>query len=97
MWTAEAPTGWADGMGSRFGPPFAAYGLGWFLGEVTGHRLVGHPGGIDGINTQMELAPDDGLAVIAMTNWRDRRAAPGLPATFAAIDVLYLLLGVQPD
>ena len=56
---------------------------------------MGHPGGIDGINAQIELAPNDGLAVIAMTNWLDRKSAPGLPATFAAIDVLYLLLGVE--
>jgi CubicO group peptidase (beta-lactamase class C family) len=95
MWTAQSPTGSAEGMGSRFGPPFTAYGLGWYTGEVEGHRLVGHPGGIDGINTQIELAPDDGLAVIAMTNWLDRKSAPGLPASFAAIDVLYLLLGVE--
>ena len=95
MWAAQSPTGSAEEIGSRFGPPFAAYGLGWYIGEVEGHRLVGHPGGIDGINTQIELAPDDGLAVIAMTNWLDRKSAPGLPATFAAIDVLYLLLGVE--
>jgi hypothetical protein len=31
-----------------------------------------------------------------MTNGRDRKAATCLPTTFAAIDVLYLLLGVRP-
>jgi hypothetical protein len=40
------------------------------------------------------LAPDDGLAVIAMGNWLDLDA-PTYPASFADSDVMYLLLGIS--
>ena len=46
----------------------------------------------DGINAQILLAPDDGLAVIAMDNWLDLGTATGFPASFAAVDVMDLLL-----
>lgn len=35
------------------------YSLGWHLGNMDGHRLVGNAGAEDGFNTQMQLAPDD--------------------------------------
>ena len=90
MWTPLSSTGWM--LGPTYGPPFEHYGLGWFVGEKDGHRLVGHMGAGDGINAQILLAPDDGLAVIAMDNWLDLGAATGFPASFAAVDVMDLLL-----
>jgi hypothetical protein len=41
-----------------------------------------------GINTQILLAPDNGVAVIAMENWMDLGAATGFPASFAAVNVM---------
>jgi CubicO group peptidase (beta-lactamase class C family) len=43
-------------------------GLGWFLGEHDGHHLVGHGGGDIGFACGFIMAPDDGLAVVVMTN-----------------------------
>lgn len=43
-------------------------GLGWFLGEVDGHRVRGHAGGDTGFAGELMLAPDDGVAVVAMVN-----------------------------
>lgn len=43
-------------------------GLGWFLGEQKGHRLVGHGGDDWGFSCGFIMAPDDGLAVILMGN-----------------------------
>jgi len=97
MWTPVSETGWAEMNGPHYGLPLQAYGLGWVLGEADGHRLVGHPGGIDGYNSQILLAPDDGLAVIAMDNWLDLAAIPAFPASFAATDVMYALLGIEPE
>jgi CubicO group peptidase (beta-lactamase class C family) len=97
MWTPLSATGWAEMNGPHYGPPLQDYGLGWVLGAAAGHRLVGHPGGLDGYNSQILLAPDDGLAVIAMDNWLDLAAVPAFPASMAATDVLYLLLGIEPE
>jgi CubicO group peptidase (beta-lactamase class C family) len=44
------------------------YGLGWCVGDRAGHRVVDH-GGMDvGFQSEILVAPDDGLAVVVMTN-----------------------------
>jgi hypothetical protein len=43
-------------------------GLGFFRSEAGGHRLVGHDGILPGFNSELLVAPDDGIGVIAMTN-----------------------------
>jgi CubicO group peptidase (beta-lactamase class C family) len=49
-------------------PRIPGIGLGWFRGEVAGHRLVGHDGILPGFNSALLLAPDDGFGLIAFTN-----------------------------
>ena len=71
--------------------------MGWYIGEMDGHRLVGHAGGTEGANTQIQFAPDDGLAVIAMDNWLDLETVTGYPASFATFDVMYTVLGIEPE
>jgi len=44
------------------------YGLGWELGELRGHRYVGHGGGIHGFSTYILRLLDDKLTVIALMN-----------------------------
>jgi len=97
MWAPVSQTPWVEAIGSHYGLPIAEYGLGWYVGEVAGHRFVGHAGGSEGTNTQFQLAPDDGLAVITMANWLDQETATGYPASFAAFDVMYTLLGIEPE
>lgn len=96
MWTRLSGTPWYDALGDYYGPLLEGYGLGWYVGEKDGHRSVGHAGGIGGANTQLQLAPDEGLAAIAMSNWLDLDN-PTYPASFADFDVLYQLLGIQPQ
>jgi CubicO group peptidase (beta-lactamase class C family) len=43
-------------------------GLGWFIGDHAGHHLVGHGGGDIGFACGFIMAPEDGLAVVVMTN-----------------------------
>jgi CubicO group peptidase (beta-lactamase class C family) len=43
-------------------------GLAFFLGDVGGHRVVGHDGILPGFNSSLLLAPDDGFGLIAFTN-----------------------------
>jgi CubicO group peptidase (beta-lactamase class C family) len=44
------------------------FGLGFFRGTAGGHRLVEHQGILSGFNSQILLAPDDGVGVLAFTN-----------------------------
>ena len=96
MWKSAAGTYWLDALGPWYGPYVGEYGLGWYVGEKSGHRLSGHAGASDGVNTHIQFAPDDGLAVIAMDNWL-KPDPDWYPAGFATFDVMDLLLGLKPD
>ena len=45
-----------------------AYGLGWFLRDWQGHKVVEHGGNIDGFNAQVALMPDQKLGFVLLTN-----------------------------
>lgn len=96
MWEPISDTGYRQAMGPVYGPPFEFYGIGWGVGEVDGRRLVNHAGVALGANAHIQLAPDDGLAVIAMTNWTDFSYEGLYPAITVAIDTLNVLLGEEP-
>ena len=44
------------------------YGLGWFLREWNGHKVVEHGGNIDGFNAQVAFMPDQKLGFVLLTN-----------------------------
>lgn len=56
-----------------------AMGLAFWLDSIDGHRRAGHDGGWPGFVSAMQVAPDDGLGVIAFTNTRS--TAPHAIAT----------------
>jgi hypothetical protein len=45
-----------------------AMGLGFFRTDVDGHRWVTHDGILPGFNARLAVAPDDGIAVVALLN-----------------------------
>ena len=45
-----------------------SFGLGFALGSLDGHRLVGHNGAIYGFATELAALPDDQLGVVVTTN-----------------------------
>jgi len=49
-------------------PGLPALGLAFFRTDVDGHRIVSHDGILPGFNAHLAVAPDDGEAVIALTN-----------------------------
>lgn len=49
-------------------PRVPGMGLAFFRGEADGHHFVEHQGILPGFTSQMFVAPDDGLAVFALTN-----------------------------
>jgi len=44
------------------------YGLGWFLRQWNGHKVVEHAGNIDGFNAQVAFMPDQKLGFVLLTN-----------------------------
>lgn len=50
------------------GPADAAWGLGWGLASDRGYRVVEHGGGQLGVSTQLTLYPDEGLAIVVLSN-----------------------------
>jgi len=56
------------GSPGPYNTQFAAYGLGWVLNDVKGHKQVSHTGGLAGIVTQTIIIPDLDLAILVYTN-----------------------------
>jgi len=44
------------------------YGYGWFVGEESNHRWVGHEGGIEGFHTLISRYPDERVTIILLSN-----------------------------
>jgi CubicO group peptidase (beta-lactamase class C family) len=47
---------------------FNLYGLGWFLEEYAGKKIVAHTGGVNGFVTSVCLIPEEKLGIIVLTN-----------------------------
>jgi hypothetical protein len=72
-------------------PALPAQGLAFFLNSFQGHRIAWHDGAISGFVSSLLLAPDDDVAVIALTNgWSD--ALHALTTT-----VMRVVLGVTAE
>ncbi len=56
---------------------FRAYGLGWFLEDYRGRKLVHHGGNIDGMTALVALMPEEDVGLVILTNMN----GTGLPAT----------------
>jgi len=50
------------------GSPPLEYGLGFGTGAVQGHRWFGHNGGAPGVNVETAAFPDDGAALVVLSN-----------------------------
>ena len=49
-------------------PHWSAYGLGWFLNDYRGRRVVFHTGGLNGMVTRVTLVPEAKLGIVVLTN-----------------------------
>jgi CubicO group peptidase (beta-lactamase class C family) len=49
-------------------PNFSEYGLGWFLQDYRGHKIVTHTGGLGGMTSRTLLVPDARLGIVILTN-----------------------------
>jgi CubicO group peptidase (beta-lactamase class C family) len=47
---------------------FSAAGLGWFVSDYEGRKLVYHGGGHEGMNSRTVLVPEENLGIVILTN-----------------------------
>lgn len=47
---------------------FLNYGMGWFLSDYKGRKVVEHGGAIDGMRAEVALVPEEKLGVVVLTN-----------------------------
>ena len=64
-----------------------AYGLGWRIDDIDGHRVVAHSGGSMGATAMLVVLPDDGIVVAVLGN------TSGVGHSAIAYHVARLLLG----
>jgi CubicO group peptidase (beta-lactamase class C family) len=70
---------------------FLNYGLGWFLHDHRGRKVVEHGGNIDGMSALVAMIPEEKVGLVILTNMN------GTPLTNAIASRVYdLYLGVQP-
>ncbi len=74
----------------RTDPRIPGMGLGFFRVDLGGHAVVEHQGVLPGFNSQIFLAPDEGLGVLACTNG-SRNAATWLTAEPATIQLVHAM------
>lgn len=65
---------------------FAGYGLGWFISDYQGIKLVGHGGGMSGMISLQTLVPSEGLGIMIVTNFAP--SSPTRAITHRILDVL---------
>lgn len=70
MWAAQTllPIGTGSSPVAALRPKFSAYGLGWFLRDYHGRKLVGHTGGVAGYVSRVMLVPEENLGIVILTN-----------------------------
>ncbi len=69
MWQPNTILPISEG-GERNNPTrhFRAYGMGWFLSDYHGYKIMDHSGGLDGMISQSGMIPELGLGVVILSN-----------------------------
>ena len=50
------------------GSSMLAYGLGWFLSDYAGHKMVSHGGNLPGMTARVSMIPEKKLGVVVLSN-----------------------------
>jgi CubicO group peptidase (beta-lactamase class C family) len=70
MWTPNTVVAGVSETAERFNPSvhFNLYGMGWFLSDYRGRKVVTHSGGLDGMTSRVAMLPEENLGVVILTN-----------------------------
>ncbi len=84
MQRIQYPLGVSAWAAENLGRRFNGYGLGWFISDYKGRKVVSHSGGLTGMISLQTLLPEEGLGVIVLTNYAP--AAPTAAITYRILD-----------
>ena len=56
-----------------------SYGMGLFINNYRGHKLVHHGGNIDGFSAELNFLPNDSLGVVVLTNMNGTQTRDFIP------------------
>jgi CubicO group peptidase (beta-lactamase class C family) len=56
-------------------PEFYTYGLGWFIRNYRGRKVVTHSGGVDGMVALATMVPEEDLGIVVLVNQESALAA----------------------
>jgi CubicO group peptidase (beta-lactamase class C family) len=65
---------------------FSTYGLGWGLRDYRGRFIATHTGGIDGMLSQILLAPEEELGIVVLTNTSPAGSLAHSAVTYHVLD-----------
>ncbi|OUR77636.1 serine hydrolase [Colwellia psychrerythraea] len=68
MWKAQTLLAVSDKATQQDKTHFSAYGLGWFMKDYHGVKLIHHSGGILGMVSKVVIVPEEDLAMVILTN-----------------------------
>ena len=88
MQRIQYPLGVSAWAAENLGRRFNGYGLGWFISDYRGRKVVSHSGGLTGMISLQTLLPEEGLGVIVLTNY-----APSAPTSAITYRILDAYLG----
>jgi CubicO group peptidase (beta-lactamase class C family) len=65
-----SPQIFIDNLNPKFFPTrhFSAYGLGWYLSDYGGRKVISHDGGAGGFLSNVTLVPEEKLGFVILTN-----------------------------
>ena len=63
---------------------FLNYGMGWFLSDYKGRKLIEHGGAIDGMRAEVAVMPEEKLGVVILTNMNG--SIVSMPLLYRIID-----------
>ncbi|SFT16288.1 CubicO group peptidase, beta-lactamase class C family [Zhouia amylolytica] len=82
MWQPHTPLRFTTNPNPRTQQHFAAYGLGWFIGDKQGKIVISHTGGLPGMLSKTVLVPELNLGIVVLTNsWPGGNAYSSIPET----------------
>jgi CubicO group peptidase (beta-lactamase class C family) len=58
-------------MNQQNGIHFRSYGLGWFMFDIGGRKIIEHDGGMPGYISKVMLVPEDKIAILILNNGQD--------------------------
>jgi len=69
MWSAlQALPVSKEALAANPATHFSATGLGWFLNDYHGRKLVSHGGGHEGMNSRVVMLPEENFGMVILTN-----------------------------